>query len=165
MIKKATIILICIISLISLFTFSSCKKIKDFSDMESIIYPAILSEEGNSDGKYFIFIYGDNCTYCEELLPLLCEYANMTKKNKEMIPLYALNSSNTRVNVGLIKDDDSEFDDFLGTSNWEDIHIANTPALILVEKGVVKKYISSKTTQRPKTEIKEYITKVMDKER
>lgn len=163
--KRLLLTLICFFVVINLFVLTSCKKVKEFSDMEVIIYPSILKGEGNSDGKYFVFIYGDICTYCEELLPTICEYVNLTKKNKDMIPLYVLNSSNTRVNKGLIKDSDDAFDDFLATKNYEDIHIANTPALIVVEKGMVKNYISSKTTQRPKTEIEQYLIKVMDKEK
>lgn len=160
--KKLLFTLICIFSVINVVVLTSCKKVKDFSDIQTIIYPSILKGEGNSANKYFVFIYGDVCTYCEELLPTVCEYVNLTKKQKDMIPLYVLNASNTRVNKGLVSSSDAEIKDFIATKNYEDIHIANTPALILVDDGMVTYYISSKTTQRPKTEIEQYLKKVMN---
>lgn len=69
------IIKLCLFSIIVLFisTLISCKKnssIHSYSEMDRIIYQSILSKEDN----YLVFIYGDNCSACEELEELLCQY-------------------------------------------------------------------------------------------
>lgn len=158
MIKRISCFLLIMCLLISTCYLTSCqKRIDDFDDMDAIIYPAILSQEG----KYLVFIYGDNCTFCEQLKPTIFKYANLAKKN-DYYPIYGLNSSNTRVNKGLIATGgDSSYDDFRNTTNYSDIHISTTPVLIVVNNGKVSSYISSKTTYYPKTEIQEYLTSLM----
>ncbi len=157
--RKISRILIILFVSLTMFTLTSCnKKVKEFKDMNTIIYPAMLNE----DGKYLIFIYGDNCYYCEQLKPIITKYATLANKKKDYYPIYGLNSSNTRVNKGLIATGgDESYDDFRNTTNYEDIHISTTPVLIIVNEGKVTSYISSKTTLYPKTEIQEYITGLM----
>lgn len=159
--RKISFFLISIFLILSSFTLVSCKKnkIEEFKDIETIVYPSLLNEKG----KYLVFIYGNNCYYCDQLKPTIIKYANLAKDNKDYLPLYALNSSNTRVNKGLIATGgDDSYDDFLNTTNYKDIHIATTPVLIVVNSGKVTKYISSKTTLYPKTEIQNYITNLME---
>lgn len=163
MIRKVSFLLLIICSFLSLFVSTSCK-VERFKDLKTIEYSSILSQKGD----YIVFIYGDNCYYCEQLKPIILEYANLANKKRKMMKIYGLNSSNTRDNEGLIpeipegcKDPDDLYDDFLNTTNYEDIHIVTTPALIVVEDGTVTKYISSKTTYYPKTNIQEYIASLM----
>ena len=78
------------------------------------------------------------------------------------MPIFALNSSNTRVNKGLIATGgDNSYSDFKNTSNYLDIQISTTPALIIVKDGKVSDYISTKVTKTPKTDIKEYMKNLM----
>lgn len=157
------IIKLCLFSIIVLFisTLISCKKnssIHSYSEMDRIIYQSILSKEDN----YLVFIYGDNCIACEELEELLCQYATKAKNKKSYMPIFALNSSNTRVNKGLIATGgDDSYSDFKNTSNYLDIQISTTPALIIVKDGKVSDYISTKVTKTPKTDIKEYMNNLM----
>lgn len=136
-----------------------CQKkveIKTYSQMDQVIYPALLSQEEKS---YLVFFYGNTCSACEELEPVLCEYASLAKNKKGYLPLYCLNTSNNRVNEGVIATGgDESYENFVGTSVYSHIKIATTPALILVENGRVTKLISTKLTQTPKTDIKNYIT-------
>lgn len=141
---------------------TGCKEkvtIEEFGEMDSIIYNGLLTK----DGRYLVFIYGNTCSACEELEPTIAEYATLAKNNsKKYTPLYVLNSSNTRVNKGIIAiEGDSSYDDFLGTTDYTKIKIMTTPALIVVENHKVVKYISTKLTTRPKTEIKEYFLGLM----
>lgn len=160
--KKYKIIL-CIFLVMITFVLTSCKEkvtISSYSEMDKIIYQSVLS----NDDKYLVFIYGNNCSACEELEPTIASYATLAKNNsKKHLPLYVLNSSNTRVNKGLVASGgDSSYNDFIGTSNYEDIHIATTPALLVIENHRVVKYISTKITTKPKTEIKEYFLELMN---
>lgn len=160
MIRKIKYLMIFLFIVTILSSLVSCKKnkIEEFSDLETIVYQSILSQEG----KYMVFIYGDNCNYCEKLKPTILEYANLAKKNKEYIDIYGLNSSNTRVNKGLIATGgDESYDNFVNTTNYKDVHISTTPVLIIVNNGKVTKFISSKTTYYPKTEIENYIKNLM----
>ena len=160
MTKKVGYLLICIFMLSILFGLTSCKKnkIEDFEDLETIVYQSILSQEG----KYMVFIYGDNCHFCEMLKPTIIEYANFARKNKKEMQIYGLNSSNTRVNKGLIATGgDESYGNFVNTTNYQDVHISTTPVLIIVNNGKVTKFISSKTTYYPKTEIEKFITNLM----
>jgi thymidine kinase len=59
------------------------------------------------------------------------------------------------------KGGDESYDNFVNTTNYQDIHISTTPVLIIVNNGKVTKFISSKTTYYPKTEIETYITNLM----
>lgn len=110
---------LCLISIVFLFfsTLISCKKsssINSYSEMDRIIYQSILSKEND----YMVFIYGDSCSACEELEELLCQYATKAKNKKSYMSLFALNSSNTRVNKGLIATEgDDSYSDFKNTSN------------------------------------------------
>lgn len=160
MIRKVSYLLISIFMISILFGLTSCKKnkIEEFKDLETVVYQSILAQ----DGKYMVFIYGDNCTYCEKLKPTIIQYAKYSLKNKDSIKIYGLNSSNTRVNKGLIATGgDESYDSFVNTTNYQDIHISTTPVLIIVNNGKVTKFISSKTTYYPKTEIETYITNLM----
>lgn len=138
---------------------TGCQKkveIKTYSQMDQVIYPALLSQEEKS---YLVFFYGNTCSACEELEPLLCEYASLAKNKKGYMPLYCLNTSNNRVNEGIIATEgDDSYENFVGTNIYNQIKIATTPALIVVEQGRVTKVISTKVTQTPKTDIKTYIT-------
>ena len=160
MIRKVWVLLVSILIIPILFGLTSCKKnkIEEFKDLETVVYQSILSQEG----KYMVFIYGDNCTYCEKLKPTILEYARFARKNKNEMKIYGLNSSNTRVNKGLIATGgDESYDNFVNTTNYQDIHISTTPVLIIVNNGKVTKFISSKTTYYPKTEIENYINNLM----
>lgn len=156
--KQAFTNLIFLFILFLCFSLTSCKKIESYGDMDSIIHQNILTKEG----KYLVFIYGDNCSFCEKLEPTIFEYATLAKK-KKVLPIYALNASNTKLNPELVKNTD-DYDDFKGTTNYRDIHIATTPALIVIEDGCVERYISSKTTIQPMSEIKSYINRLMNQE-
>ena len=160
MINKNYKIILLVFLLMITFTMTSCKKsvtIEKYSEMDRIIYKSVLS---NSD-RYLVFIYGNDCSACEELEPTIAKYATLSKNNsKKYTPLYVMNASSTRLNKGLIKND-SEYDSFVGTTNYEDIHIATTPALLVIENHKVIKYISTKVTTKPKTDIKEYFTELM----
>lgn len=160
--SKKKIILYIFLVMIT-FVLTSCKKkitISNYSEMDKIIYQSVL----NNDDKYLVFIYGDTCTACEELEPTIASYATLFANNSNKYwPLYVLNSSNTRVNKGLIASDgDSSYGDFIGTTKYEDIHIATTPALLVIDNHKVVKYISTKLTTKPKTEIKEYFLELMN---
>ena len=160
MIRKVSFLLILFFMASILFGLTSCKKnkIEEFNDLETVIYQSILAQEG----KYMVFIYGDNCHFCEMLKPKILEYARYSLKKKDAIKIYGLNSSNTRVNKGLIATGgDDSYDNFVNTTNYQDIHISTTPVLIIVNNGKVTKFISSKTTYYPKTEIETYITNLM----
>ena len=160
MTKKVSFLLISVFIISILFGLTSCRKnkIEEFKDLETIVYQSILAQEG----KYMVFIYGDNCYYCDKLKPTILEYAKFALKDKKQIKIYGLNSSNTRVNKGLIATDgDDSYEDFLYTTNYQDIHISTTPVLIIVNNGKVTKFISSKTTLYPKTEIENYLKGLM----
>lgn len=150
-----------LITLILSLSLTSCKKIKDYADMNHIVYKSILLQEGRKeDDGYLVYIYEDNCSNCQQLKDLILNYANIAKKNSNKMPLYVLNISNQKVNKGLVKNDD-EYDDFTNTTNYEDIHISATPVLITVRGGKVIKLISSKTTLQPVTQIKSYINNLI----
>ena len=44
----------------------------------------------HSEGKYMVFIYGDNCHFCEMLKPKILEYARYSLKRKDAIKIYGL---------------------------------------------------------------------------
>ena len=139
---------------------------------ERYTHPLPRRESGADSSGYVLFCpmqdcsespgQGDNCSACEELEELLCQYATKAKNKKSYMPIFALNSSNTRVNKGLIATGgDNSYSDFKNTSNYLDIQISTTPALIIVKDGKVSDYISTKVTKTPKTDIKEYMNNLM----
>lgn len=138
--------------LLSLFLFaglSSCKSM-EYSDMDEIIYNSILDQK---ESTYYVVIYKNNCEYCEDILSTLSSYIKKSKNSKSLAPVYVINASKTRLNQGLSLDSDDEYENFVGTMLYTDIHIHATPALIVVSGKKVSKLISSKTTEKPKTEI------------
>lgn len=158
MCKKIVRSLLLVCALLTCFMMSSCSKAKSYKDIKSVAYASILSQKESS---YMVFLYGDTCVACEELEELICKYANAASKDDSKKRLYVLNTSNTRVNKGIIAEGgDDSFTSFIGTANYEDIKIATTPALICVQNGQVSYYISTKLTQTPKSDIRKYIEKL-----
>lgn len=136
-------------------------KISKYGEMETIYYKEILNK---TSSKYFVFIMGNTCVACEELESDICSYATLAKKYPtSYFPIYCLNSSDTSNNGDLIaKDGDDSYANFQGTNDYEKIKISTTPGLLVIEKGRVTKFITTKVTNEPKTEIRNYIKGLMD---
>lgn len=138
---------------------SSCGKVKSYKDIKSVVYASILTQK---EDRYMVFLYGDTCSACEELQELICKYVAVASSDSTKPKLYVLNTSNTRVNKGIVAEGgDDSYTSFIGTTNYEDIKIATTPALIFVEDGKVSSYISTKLTQTPKSDIRKYIESLL----
>lgn len=152
--KNISIFLIIIFS----FTLLSCnKKIKKYKDLNEVLYENILKQEPN---EYMIFVISNTCAACEELESLICKYANVAKTNN-LPQIYCLNLSNNQSNSLIINEDDSAYGYFVGTTNYLDVKISQTPALLIVKDGKIDTFISSKVTSTPKNDIKEYIEKLI----
>lgn len=166
-IYKLRHLVIIIVLLISLFTFTSCKKVDGYEDMKKTIHKEILNQKGNKDGTYYVVIYSTTCVNCEDMKPVVVDYYNFIKNNNcfnnKYPHLYVLNLNATKDNPE-IKAADSEYRNFTGTSNYQDIKFAAAPALIVVTNGKVEKLISSKVTNRPKTDIEILLKKTMNEE-
>lgn len=159
-------LLIIMIFMSSILMFTSCKKAEEYSDLKKITHKEILNQKGNKDGTYYVVIYSTTCSNCEELEPYVINYYNfINKKNncfvKKYPPLYVLNLNATKDNPD-IKASDSDYSNFTGTSNYLDVKFSAAPALIIVTNGVVEKLISSKVTNRPKTDIKNLLNNTMN---
>ena len=102
----------------------------------------------NHDYYYLIF-YSPDCIYCEEILPVAIEYKN--KDNS--YPLYVINVDDLKNNEGLMADEGYQYFSYIGTENYADVVLENVPALIVVDHNKVEMLISSQTTDRPKSEI------------
>lgn len=141
---------------------TSCKKpteentdITKYSQIDTTTYKNVLK---TTNGKYFVFIMGNTCTACEELESVICKYATLVKdKPGGYVPIYLLNVSDTENNGDIVAKEDSEYGNFQGTTNYEDIKITDTPGFLVVENGRVTKLISTKVTEEPKSEIKTFI--------
>lgn len=160
-IKRLFIIMTLIVSVL----ISTSCKVDGYEDIKKVTHQEILNQKGNNDGTYYVIIYSTTCTFCEELEPDVVEYYNFLKKNnscsKKYPPLYALNFNATKDNPD-IKASDSEYTNFTGTNDYQKIKFSAPPALIVVTNGVVEKLISSKVTNRPKTDIKNLLKNTMN---
>lgn len=149
---------------ISLFNFSGCKKPKKYSDITSTTYEHILKEKGNTDNKYIVIIYSTTCSWCKELESYVLDYykktSTLTSRCSNNLPkLYVLCVDDV-VNQGIKASNDDIYENFVGTTNYQDIKISAEPALIEVTDKTVTNLISSKTTRRPFTDIKNYLNKL-----
>lgn len=163
--NKIKHLFIIMIFIVSVLVSTSCKKIEGYEDMKKVTHQEILNQKGNGDGTYYVMIYSTTCTYCEELEPDVVEYYNFVKKknscSKKYPPLYVLNLNATKENPD-INANDSEYTNFTGTNDYQKIKFSTAPALIVVTNGVVEKLISSKVTNRPKTDIKNLLKNTMN---
>lgn len=155
--KKKIILLLLIISILSI---TGCKKedITSYKTMDGVIYSGILNQKYD---QYYVIFYATGCTYCEELSSTVITYANYSKNKKSAIPIFSLNLSEKRVNSGINSTSDDEYDDFIHTNDYTKIRFTNAPGIILVKNGQVEKYISSKTTLKPMSEIKALLEAAM----
>ena len=146
--KKIYHILSLCIIFILIFTLSSCDKLykESWRNLTHTTYSEMLSK--NHDYYYLIF-YSPDCTYCEEILPVAIEYKN--KDNS--YPLYVINVDDLKNNEGLMADEGYQYFSYIGTENYADVVLENVPALIVVDHNKVEMLISSQTTDRPKSEI------------
>lgn len=166
-ISRMTII---ILTLGIIFTFSGCKKnVDSYHGMVRISNEDIFKQKADKNDKYYIVIYSNTCTFCEQLEPSVVEYYNYLIKKQPfgsscttIPPLYIINLDAKLDNPGLLVDSDSEYTVFVGTSNYQDIHFSTAPALIEITDGKVSRLISSKTTLRPMSEIKALLTASMN---
>ena len=99
----------------------------------------------------------NTCKACEDIKNDIFSYANKAKTNSELPPIYYINISNVSKNNGLVTEDDSSYEYFVGTTNYTDIKITATPALIIITNGKVENFISSKVTQTTKSDIQNYL--------
>lgn len=155
-IYKVIVLLIIFINII--FIFPSCKKIKKIDDIDKINYVDILNQKGSNEGKYYVLIYSADCKYCQELEPYVIEYCNSIKASNDNPPLYILNVDD-QGNAQIMIESDELYHDFVGTSNYQDIRFSHKPGLLEVTNQEVTLLISSKTTNRPYTEIKNLLSK------
>ena len=132
--------------------------------MTRITYSEILNQKGNKENQYFVIIYSTTCTYCEELETTVTEYYNFTESKKvfkyKYPPLYVLNIN--AVENKEIKAADSEYNVFIGTSNYKDIKFATAPALIEITDGVVTDLISSKVNNLVVTAVEVKLNNIMN---
>lgn len=157
-----------IILLISLtITLSGCKKkVESYSDIERITHKEILNQKGNKDKTYFVVIYSNTCTFCEDLEPTIIEYCAFIKKNngcasKNYPPMYALNINATKDNPNIKANSDNDYTNFTGTTDYNDIKFSAAPALVVVTNKTVEKFISSKVTNTPVSDVKILLNKIM----
>lgn len=160
---------IIVVTLSIIFTFSGCKKtITSYHDMTRINNATIFNQKADKNDRYYIVIYSNTCDFCKQLEPSVVEYYNYVKNKpfgsscSSTSPIYVINLDAKLENTGLLVNSDSEYENFVGTSNYQDIHFSTAPALIEVSQGVVTKLISSKTTLRPMSEIKTLLTTLMN---
>lgn len=149
-----------------IFTVVKCNnKVSSYSDMERISYSEILNQKGDKDERYFVVIYSTTCPFCDELEPFVVEYQNfvLSKKfiNYKYPPVYVLNLNATKENEGIKATSDSEYTNFVGTTNYQDIKFSTAPAMLEITNGTVTKLISSKLTNMPVTDIKNIFNKIM----
>lgn len=150
-------ILVFLIFLIAVINFSSCKTIKKYNDINSTTYENILNELGNKDNKYYVVVYSTTCKYCIDLEPYLIDYYKKTNKKTSNLPkLYVLCVDN-KVNQEIQAESDEEYDNFVETTNYQDIKFSAEPGLIEVTNKKVTYLISSKTTTKPYTDIKNFL--------
>lgn len=148
-IKKILFLIIILISL------SSCnKKINKHKQLNEIAYSDILLQK---EDRYLVYIMSNTCKACEDIKNDIFSYAKKAKTNSELPPIYYINISNVSKNNGLVTEDDSSYEYFVGTTNYTDIKITATPALIIITNGKVENFISSKVTQTTKSDIQNYL--------
>ncbi len=154
-------ILLMFLLLLSLFNLSGCKKAQNYSDINKTTYENILKEKGNKENKYFIIIYSTACKYCQELEPYVLEYSHKASTLFSKLPkLYVLCVDDV-INKDIKASSDDEYDLFVGTTDYHHIKFSAEPGLIEVTNQTVTHLISSKTTNRPFTDIKNYLNKAL----
>lgn len=165
-INKGFRFLLIMLILVVTLTITSCKKeVSSYSDIERIVHKEILNQKGNKNNTYYVIIYSTTCTFCENLEDSVVEYCNfVNKKNgcikKDYPPMYALNINASKDNPD-IKASDKEYTNFTGTSDYKDIKFSAAPALVVVTDKKVEKFISSKLTNTPVSDIKILLNKTM----
>lgn len=146
------------LTILLLFTFSSCKK-KDFdySNLDSIVYENIL----NLNGNYIVVAYQANCENCDNLKDTIYDYYNYTKKNDSAMKIYGIN-----INLAINKDicllsTDTYKTDMLNTTDYQNIKVKSTPSLFVINNHKLVKIISDYNTRKPVTDSKTYLNSLM----
>lgn len=155
-----------IIVLVILFSLMGCKKVNKYSDIRKVTYSKILTQKGNSENKYFVVIYSTTCKYCQDLESFVVKYYNKVnslgnKCHNNYPKLYVLCVDNTEDNKDIKVTSDDLYLNFIGTSNYQDIKFSAEPGLVEVTNGQVTNFISSKNTNRPYTDIKNYLNNIL----
>jgi len=139
-----------------LFLFTGCKP-KSYSTLPQTKYENILNESANS---YYVVIYSVTCDYCKRLEEDVVNYYKKTLNSNQYPKLY-VTCIDLEENAKMKSSSDDEYLNFVGSSNYQDVKFSSYPALIFVENKTVKNLISSKTTNRPYTEIKNLLTQTI----
>lgn len=152
------------------FTVMGCKKkVDSYSEIKRIVYSEILNQKANKDQTYLVFIYSTTCSFCEELEPTIVEYYNRVRSKQflgvscsNFVPIYVLNLNATKENKGILASSDAEYENFVGTTQYQDIRFSTAPAMIEVTNHTVTKLISSKTTDYPVSEIRQIMKQLLN---
>lgn len=150
-------ILILIIVFICLLGISSCKEELNYDDMDKVTYETML----NLSGSYIVVAYQANCPNCEKLKGVIAEYIKYAENNKSAMPIYAINVNLAINKKMLLKAGESYPTNMVGTSNYKNIKVKATPAIMVVKNKTLTKLISDYNTSTPVTEGKEYFQSLM----
>lgn len=142
------------------FFFASCKK-TSYSALPQTSHQTILNEEGNKDYCYYVIIYSNTCDYCNKLENEVVEYYNIVKNKNNVFPYIYVACIDRVENLSMKLDSDDDYESFLFTDNYKDIYFSAFPALVEVTSQKITKLISSKTTTRPYTEIKNLLKQTL----
>lgn len=150
-------ILILFVILICLFGVSSCEKEMAYDDMDKVTYETLL----NLPGSYIVVAYQANCPNCEKLKSVISDYIDYAEENKSAMPIYAINVNLAINKKMLLKQDESYPSNMVGTTDYKDIKVKATPAIMVVKNKKLTKLISDYNTTTPVTDGKTYFQELM----
>ena len=138
-------VLLSILMIFMLFSLTSCK-VKKYSQIEEVKYEYILSKSNlSATSSYYVLVYRNGCAICEEVEPIVCEYANIVKQNPSIDKIYVLNKSDKKNNGGISAGAGVVVNTGLGATSYKDIKLATAPVLLKIKAGKVVALYDTKT--------------------
>lgn len=133
--KKLIIVLLFCFIFISLF---ACKKENKYLELKELTESQIFTQE---EEVYYVYFHKDNCTGCETVKTDVMHYNYLCSKDDTLNKIYGMNLQKENETKALIyrtytglsgQGDEGTF--YVNTvTQWYDLYIAATPALIAVK--------------------------------
>ena len=133
--KRIVLMVFLFIIVISLL---ACKKKNEYLDLSELTESQIFTQ---SEDEYLVYFHKDNCNGCESIKTDVLHYNYLSSKDDNLVKIYGMNLQKEDETKALIyrtytglsgQGDEGTF--YVNTvTNWYDLYIAATPALIVIK--------------------------------
>lgn len=162
------------IMLIVFFAYGCSSAKSDMKGIKNLVQQELYTQK---EEKYYVFLYREGCSGCEEVKPIVLKYIKYRKDRDECRKIYGFNLSNEKNSMiyrtysnedgkgqGQYTDSSGVHKGIFyvdGVTEWDKLYIGTTPSLISIREvdGVKYAYFITSGSEKIKTKLNDELNK------